>query len=123
MAAASKIGRTRSHTGDRQIDAVQAAAQRSADVANGCPFLRGVLRSVAFAGGTQKAVDHGLGVPAACIVVRQNYNVFSMTASLAEALPAFQATLDVNTQLGLVTDLDCTLDLWFYPRASEAVAR
>jgi hypothetical protein len=82
------------------------------------PFLQGRLVSVTFANGVRKEVRHGLGGAAACIVVRQNYD--SGSASVRVAEHGTRAT-DETTHLALVADAACTLDLWFYPRASKTI--
>lgn len=81
----------------------------------GCPFLRGRLVSVHLVSATRKEVRHDLGVAAACIVIRQNYDAGSASWTMAES--ATRAT-DEKTHLALIADATCDLDLWFYARAS-----
>ncbi len=122
MAVIKKLAAFREHTGNRQVDAIQRAAKQTADRANACPFFAGVLRSVSLST-TPKRVDHGLGARATFMVVRTNYDGTGTARTVNEASAAAQAGLDLTKQLAVVASGNCTVDLWFYPVASEAVPR
>lgn len=103
--------------------AQNAEAQRRSDMAralNEIPFLRGRMISVSLTGGLDKAVDHGLGVPATFIVARTNY-ANGLPANIVESDPSLQAELDPARQLYVLADINCIVDLWFYPRASKVI--
>lgn len=106
---------TREHTGDAQFDRVQADIRELARNLRNSPFFVGRLKSVRFTAATRKIVGHGIGRPAAFMVVRNSY-VAGTFPSIAE--DASQAGLDVNREIAIVCSTDCTLDLWFYPRSS-----
>lgn len=119
-----KVAFRREHTGDAHIDRAQRLAQATATaheqtktVLQACPFLIGKLVSVNFtiAGGTQ-IITHNLGVAAACIVVRQNYLVAALGGSITEDAGA--TGYDTANQQAMAATAICTVDLWFYPRAS-----
>jgi len=113
----------RQHTGSRTADAMQRATDRVARALDDLPFARGVLRSVRFDTAGVKVVDHGLGTRAAFLVARQNYDGTGVPAIVVEADASEQAQIDLTRQLAVAADTECTVDLWFYPVASEAVPR
>lgn len=124
MAGGSKaLTTSREHTGDRATDAIQRARDEIARWINLCPFVRGRLISVALTAGTGKTVAHGLGTPAAFFIARQNYDGTGNVTAIVESSTSFQAGLDPNHQMNIVASVSCIVDLWFYPRASEAVPR
>lgn len=86
-----------------------------------CPFIIGRIVSVKVTSGTTKTVRHGLGVPAAFIVVRQNYDGTGTQVNVTEAASASQAKLDLSNQLAITPSATGKVDLWFYPRASRAI--
>ena len=105
------------YTADYTVSSIDRSREDLARMLALCPFIQGRLVSVRFVAGTRKVVRHGLGVAAACIVVRMNYDP-------AEAGPAFAEDSDQSTgvdktkQLALVASTACDCDLWFYARAS-----
>ncbi len=111
----------REQFGERKANAVDAARADMARQLNTIPFLRGRLISVMFTAVTDQVVNHGLGVPAACFVIRQNYDGYLEGAVLDESAPAVQAKLDQNNQLAIQCNVNATMDLWFYPRASQVI--
>ena len=109
----------REHTGDRQLDAVQRNAARIAAKVNLCPFVNGRVKSVNFTGAPSSViVNHGLGTPAACILIRLNYHPAHNSPRFTEA---DQSGLDANNQLKITADAICTADFWFYPRSSLTI--
>lgn len=118
MIRTTKIAVRRVQTGDRQDESIQRPSRDVVGALNAFPFVKGRLFSVTFAASTAKTISHGLGVPAACMIVRQNYDGTGNVPRLGESSTATQAKLDLNNQLSLVCDLACMLDLWFYPAAS-----
>ncbi|MCL2724780.1 MAG: hypothetical protein FWD69_10125 [Polyangiaceae bacterium] len=106
----------RVHTGSFVGDQAQRTAQSLA--AQQTPFSFGRLVSVALSGGVPKIVNHGLGMPAACMAVRQNYDARGFPVALAEAAGI---SFDELSQLALIANETCVLDLWFYPRSSNPV--
>ncbi|WP_169927132.1 hypothetical protein [Labilithrix luteola] len=119
MMAATKFTLKREYTGDRQLDSMQQARNDIAGSLNNCPFVQGVLVSVSFTALTAKVITHSLGAPAACFVVRESYGGLQNAAQISES--ADQSGFDVNNQLRLVAAQSCTVDLWFYPRASKQI--
>lgn len=110
---------SREHTGDPQLDRMQGQRNELAQLLRLCPFVQGRLVSVSFSGGVYQTVTHKLGVPAACFVIRQNYDAAALGYELSEN-PS-QTGLDQNNQLSLGTSAAVKLDLWFYPRASKQI--
>lgn len=107
------------HTGSAPLDRIQANVRTLIERLKLVPFLfGGRLVSVTFAAATRKEVRHDLGTPAACIVVRLNYDSAQNGPRFAEH--ATRAA-DERTHLALVADAACTVDLWFYARASKAL--
>lgn len=90
---------------------------------NAIPFLRGRLVTCKFAaGGTYYTFRHNLGVPAACFVIRQNYDAGGGAAGPTFAENPSQAGLDVKNELSLAADNVCTVDMWMYPVSSKPLA-
>lgn len=118
---ARRLGFHREHTGDRAADAIQSDRDRIAKTLNAFPFARGKLISVDLTGGVGTTINHGLGTPAACYIVRPNYDGSGNVVRIAESGTAYQAALDLNNQLSIVADVSGLLDLWFYPRASKVI--
>jgi hypothetical protein len=87
---------------------------------NDVPFLRGRTISVELTSLIDQTVDHGLGAPAAFMVIRQNYRN-GTKALVTESAPAVQALIDERFQLSVVADINCTVDLWVYPRDSRVI--
>jgi len=117
--AALKFALKREHTGDRQLDSMQQARNDIANSLNSCPFVQGKLVSVKLTGLAQKVVTHSLGTPAACFVIRLSYDGLQNAAQISES--ADQTGIDENNQLRVVASQNCTVDLWFYPRASQQI--
>lgn len=107
-------------TGNPALDRIQAVVSDLIVALRTIPILwNGKLVSVVFAGGVRKVVRHGLGVAAACIVVRQNYDLTSVTYG---RLLEFQNDgVDLTKNLALISDINATYDLWFYPRSSKPI--
>ncbi len=109
-------------TGNAPLDRMQSVMRDLVAALRLIPFLwGGRLVTVHFtAGGAQKVVRHGLGVPAACFVLRLNYDAAAGMAgpTFAEWMPQ-PTTIDPKQQIALVADNVCTCDLWFYARASK----
>lgn len=121
MAGPRVFSTRREHFADR---AQGAEASDRADVArrlNDCPFLLGRLISVKLASGVAKTLRHGLGVPAAFFVIRANYDGTGTVANVTESSTAFQAKLDLTSQISIVASAACRVDLWVYPRASKPI--
>lgn len=112
--------RVRNLTGDPVQDRIDASRDELADLLRRCPFFFGRIVSVNFTAATPKLVTHRLGTPAACFVVRQDYGGAAAYPALIEA-PLTTALGDESHQLGLLCEATCTLDLWFYPRASRPI--
>lgn len=112
------LPRRREYVDDPRLARGEQAREDLAQALRSIPFLRGRLVSVRLAAATRKEVRHGLGVAAACIVVRQNYDAWAAAATLSES--STRATNE-TTHLALVADAACDLDLWFYPRASRPI--
>jgi nitroreductase len=106
-------------TGSTTLDRIQAVLGDLIAAVRQIPFLwNGRLVSVRFVAATRKEVRHALGVPAACLVVRQNYDSASASVRLSES--ATRASNE-RQNLALVADANCVLDLWFYPQASKSI--
>ncbi len=82
-----------------------------------CPFIIGRLKSVRFDGGN-KVVNHGLGRPAAWIVVR-SYEPGQGPGPITES--SDQTGLDPKNQIRIFAHDVMVADLWFYPRASRPI--
>lgn len=109
-------------TGNAVLDRIQNNVRDLISALRMIPFLlQGRLVSCTFKTGVQKNVRHGLGVPAACIVIRQNYDPGIAAVRIGEFGPDIQSTIDQREFLALGTDADAILDLWFYPRSSQKV--
>lgn len=110
------------HTGDRLQSDIQARTRENTEAVNRVPFLRGRLVTCKFAaGGTYYTFTHALGVPAACFVIRQNYDAGGGAAGPTFAENPNQTGVDQRNQLSLAANNICTVDMWFYPRASVAL--
>lgn len=120
MVAPRALPQRREHIDDPQLARVDQAREDLSRAIAQCPFLRGRLVSVAFSGSGSKAVRHGLGVPAAFIVIRQNY-LSNAGPVYAESDATAQALVNQKQYLAVQVDRACTVDLWFYPRASKTV--
>lgn len=120
-------------TGNPQLDRIQANVRKLISMLRNIPFLwdrslvpylwGGKLISVTFASaGTEQIIQHNLGVPAACFVVRENYNSLGAMnkPAFAESVPQ-PTTIDPTTHLALIASAVCSVDLWFYPRASKEI--
>lgn len=60
--AAVKLPLPREHTGDRQTQAMQVTAGRTASTLNGCPFIVGNhVEDLTITAGANNRVAHGLG--------------------------------------------------------------
>lgn len=112
----------RQRVGDQVLEKVQDNTQDLTKTLGTCPFLMGRLVSVQLTGGTAKVVSHNLGTPAACFVIRMNYDAGGAVNApvFAESFPQ-PASLDLTKQLSVVASATCTIDLWFYPRASKVL--
>lgn len=119
MTRSTRVPMRREHTGDAAADRMQRVAQQVAEQVGACPFISGRLKSLTFTAATALTVNHGLGTPAGWIVVRGNYDGTGNVARLAESGTSYQAALDQRNQISLVSDANCTVDIWFYPRASK----
>jgi hypothetical protein len=110
----------REYSADRATAANDQSRQDLTRALGECPFLRGKLVSVFFAtGGVYQTITHGLGVLGACIVVRQNYAGNGAGPTFAEN--GSTSGLDVKNQISIAASAICTVDFWFYPRASKPV--
>jgi hypothetical protein len=118
-----KLAIPREHTGRRDLDAIQRSAKKTAERVDEFPFMLGVLRSVSFTAATPKTVDHGLGTRATFILARTNYDGTGTAAKITESASTAQESLDLRSQLSVVADVNCVVDLWFYPIASEVTPR
>lgn len=105
---------SREHFEDERVLRLQERVRKVEAFLQNCPFLLGRPKTVQFSSGVSKAVNHGLGVPAACFVIRS-----SAAADIFET--ALQSGLDPAKQLALTSNADATVDLWFYPRASRVL--
>lgn len=121
MVAPRALPQRRNFTEDPQVARVDQAREDLTRVLSACPFLRGRLISVTFSGGVRKLVRHGLGVAAACIVIRQDYNTAGGGPFYGSLLEYQNNGVDLTQNLGLIHDVSCVLDLWFYPRASKTI--
>ena len=120
MAAPRAIPQRREVTDDSSLGRVDQAREELANALRNCPFLRGRLVSVDFpTGGARKVVRHGLGVAAACIIVRQNYE--TVTATYASIIEYQNEGVDLTQNLALISDVTSRVDLWFYPRSSKPI--
>ncbi len=119
---AKAIPQRRSFVPDRTTAGVDQAREDLAHQLSTIPFLRGKLISVNMPAGQYLVVNHALGVPAAFIVIRQNYNANELANhGLFESNPAASGIRVDERQFSILgSDDACTLDLWFYPRASKA---
>lgn len=117
-------GHRNEQTGGAGLDRIQANVRAFIASLRLVPFLfGGKLVSVTFtAGGAQKIVRHGLGVAAACFPIRWNYHAAAAMngPTFAEWVPQ-PTTVDPRESLALVASAACTVDLWFYPRASKTI--
>jgi hypothetical protein len=106
--------------GNLTLDRIQGVVRDLMAALRMVPFLwGGKLVSVQFlAGGVRHRVRHGLGVPAAFIVIRSNYAAAPNFGSLLEYLNDGE---DLTQYLGIISDVNATVDLWFYPRASKPI--
>ncbi len=120
MVAPKTLGKERTFTGDIGTDSIDQSRADLADVLRLCPFIRGRLVSVRFAAGVRKVVRHGLGVSAACIVVRPNYDGSGLPSRISEDADATTG-VDTRQQIALLSDETCAVDLWFYPRPSRTI--
>ncbi len=60
--AVTRLSLPQEHTGDRQTQAMQATAGRTATTLNGCPFVVGnLVEGLVFTSGVARSVDHKLG--------------------------------------------------------------
>lgn len=114
MRGPKRVPERREHTGAASADRMQAVPSEIVSLLKRCPFIVGRLVTVTFAAFTTKLVYHRLGVPAACMVVRQSEDAGILTEILA-------TTHDEKSALPLQCSADGTFDLWFYPRASRPV--
>lgn len=115
-----KFALKREHMANRQLDAVQQARNELAGALNDCPFIRGRLISVKLPGfNTYSVVTHKLGTPAAFMIVRHDYGGLEAGARPSEA--ADQSGIDPNNQIRITSTNTATVDLWFYPRASQTI--
>jgi hypothetical protein len=119
--ASRRLVTGREFTGDPKIDRIQRRIDDIANVLLAVPFLQGTLISVRLSVGVAKTISHRLGKPAAFFVARPNYDGTGFVANVVESSTADQAKIDQYNELSIVADLDCIVDLWFYPRASAAV--
>lgn len=116
-----KLAITREHTGDRQADAIQESASKTARRANACPFLEGRLVTVqhrlAVGADGYIIVPHGLGSRAAFIIVRCVGGIIEKPFEAGD-----QTGLDPTVQMRVgidVVDGDPVVDFWFYAVASK----
>lgn len=122
LARQTKVPFRREHTGNTQLDRVQAPAQNIIQLIGSVPFLAGGrLISVKLPHATPTTINHGLGSPAAFFVVRENYDGSGNTVDLAESATSAQTGLDLNNQLSIIASDACTVDLWVYPSASQII--
>lgn len=122
MSGPKRLNGANEHTGDRGLDATQERVRRIERAFNACPFLFGVLRTLHFNSFESKIVSHGLGQQAAFMIVRGPYNCSVDTYTVCEDA---QSGIDVRNQIRVIgaSFLAFTVDLWFYPAASEAQPR
>lgn len=122
---ATKLAHDAVHSDDRDKVRLSEGIRQTKDAINAVPFLGGGrLVSVRFAAANADiAIAHGLGVPAACVVVRPNYETNTPLA-IAESDAAAQTTKapDQTKLLALRASTAGTVDLWFYPRASKVIS-
>ncbi len=120
MVAPKTLPQRREFLADPQLARVDQAREDLSRTIAMCPFLRGRLVSVTFAANTRKVVRHGLGVAAACLLIRQNYATAASKPALTE--DADQTTnCDAKQQLAMQASTACSVDLWFYSRASVTI--
>ncbi len=120
MSGPKGLPERREQTGDAGLDRVDQAREDLANALRFNPFLRGRLVSVRFVSGVRKVVRHGLGVAAACMVVRLNYDNVGSGPLFAESTDRTTG-VDPTQQLALLAHVDCDVDLWFYARASKDI--
>ncbi len=111
----------REYSADRATAASEQTRNDLTQALSQNPFLQGKLISVRLGVTTPKAITHGLGVPAAFIIARQNYNGSGIAAQVGLNGPTYQSVLDQRQQLSIYADIACDVDLWFYPLASKAI--
>lgn len=114
-----KVAYQREHTGDAAQDRMQRQSQVVSGQVAACPFVAGKLKSLKFTAGTALVVNHGLGRPAGWFVVRGNYDGSGNYPRISES--ASQSGINQSVQVSLTADASCTVDVWFYPRASAYV--
>lgn len=121
---ATKLAHDAVHSDDRDKVRLSEGVRQAKDAINAVPFLGGGrLVSVRFvSAATDYTIAHGLGVPAACMIIRQNYETTTPLA-IAESDAATQRAIatDQTKLLALRASTPGTVDLWFYPRASKLI--
>lgn len=130
MARPTKLAHDAVHSDDRDKVRLSEGLRQAKNAINAVPFLGGGrLVSVHFKDvNFDRAIAHGLGLPAAFIVVRQNY-VYDPAnpstpppfMSVTESASTVQTSLasDQTKLIALRSTAAGTVDLWFYPRASK----
>lgn len=122
MAARRLAARTaREQTGSPALERIQATSRDAISDVTRCPFLFGRLISVKLSGGVDKVIRHGLGVPARAMLVSFDYSGNTGSPALNESSAAVQQPLDQRQDLAILANADCTVDVWFYPRASKTI--
>jgi hypothetical protein len=120
MAAPKTLPQTRTFSEDFTLASIDQSREDLVRILAMCPLLRGRLVSVTFPAATRKIVRHGLGVAAACFVVRMNYDPAQNSPTFTE--DDDQATdCDKTQQIAIIASAVCSVDLWFYPRASKDI--
>lgn len=127
---ATKLAHDAVHSDDRDKVRLSEGVRQAKDAINAVPFLGGGrLVSVRFASAAfDYGIAHGLGFPAAFMVIRQNYEQPVPAGppafmGVTESAAATQATIapDQAKLIGLRSTAAGTCDIWFYPRASKPI--
>ncbi len=108
----SRVVAPREHTGDRQLDAIQRNITRVATGAVNA-FTGGVLKTgLVFVSGTFQTINHGLGRrPNVVFIACVDYSGSATYPALA--LYGTQTGIDLNNQLNLITNANCTIAVYF----------
>ncbi len=120
MAQPKSLPQSKTYSDDPKLAAVDQALDELTRTLAMCPFLRGRLVSVTFPAATRKVVRHGLGVAAACFVIRMNYDPAQNSPTFTEDDDQ-TTSCDSKQQIALIASAVCKVDLWVYPRASRDI--
>lgn len=88
------------HTRSAPLDRIQDNVRDAIEQARAVPFLRGKMIRVAFTGGARKVVAHGLGTPAAFMVVRTNGAPFTQGDTIEQGVVERAKSVGTWTFLG-----------------------